>query len=1687
MFVVFGYFVGSDYVCPMPRIKKIASSPLFRLGFLILFLILSLGYLRHNFSARASDESIKLYPQSFSLETNAADLGNPAIKGGSLWQNPEQALNAETDQTADFSAFTEDNSATLVLGAGSLLKVAAPNEENPATSSINDGSDIATTSGAASEESPVGSVPAAPDSVPADQGSVVNPSDSGSSGDAAGSAGSSAGADDLAAPEVPVIQNHLPEANDVSPENSPSQPTDSAPSTSADDSAPSSPAAPAPAAADPGTGDSSDSGPVSLLSNFKIAAGEIGKFWHNLTSASLALAENAIGEATSSPNSDNSSAANPAELKDSIIFSDFNLDSYSPESEITNVQLRLSLSAKTTFNFDHLLVEYSTGGDWQTAGDLFLKGNVSNQANGGYFLYALPIFKSWDDINNLRIRISYQNSELSAADLAGKAAKIYLDGVWLEVDYNQGALTPKSKQELTGLPGAEEHFFNQAPLTTDGKTIDFNYGDTTDGENLIIKTDQQNYTGLTGAPVYFSVTNQGSQTENFGLQTYFPAADGNMTGLEKLSRRAVTAENPTLGDRIYYCAAGWQAASSAITATSSSTQATSSTDQATSSANEATSSTDEANSSALPATDSTNEDASSTAAVTSSAQLYSCPEKNISRKCDSLSNDQKKCQQNQVIIGSSATMENVDQWNASQVNAGQLPDQRNLWQKIWGLGPRRKAVPGDFVPRASSDAGQFSIQPGETEYFKMNISFPIESKGEFYLETVGDKSGYGLLDPWWNASWGYEVPVTVTYAGSNPLSNFQVAVTINTAALITAGKMKSDCSDIAFADTNLYNDASELYYYLEPGTCNKTYTKVWVKIPSITASKTIYLFYGNSSATSYSSGANTFDYFNDFESSVDFNAGLLNPTRTTKAERYGSYGLNGNGGNNSRLETISGSASGRNLIWEAWIKGESSSTISSLAGIAIGHTAGNTTAGYQAVISKVATHYLAITKDYATSTALAFSNTTVIADNTWYFMQLSWRSTNVIWAQVFAGSTTTAPILNCSTTDASYTNGEYGVGVRQIGDWENYRVRKYASSTPSMALGSETTITNHVPANPSSLQQYPLTTSSPIGLGAWTTQSTVNLVATSSDKDSDPFVTYYQLQPSGTGYTTSTSTPTSFCDNNTAYSSCSNKIWANATTTSGWAASSSSYKYRQPIIVQMGQVAGALTSFPIYLDMARLGTSNHFWSNTKRNSDGGDILITNSTGTRLPVEVVAISTSSKTGEVYFKADAISSSSNITFYLYYGSSTASQPASSTTYGARSVWSSGYAAVYHFGNMGTKDSTGQFNGTNSITSGTSTPSAATTTAIMGGARQFYGNSYINLGPSLKLRAQMTLSAWSRPATGNANWAKIIGKMDPTHTAPFIVYGLTYDASNPDLPQVEMTASTTNTQEVTKDTTVPTNNAYFWLAGTYDGAHLLAYYNGLQQGTTAFTNSIADNTQPTELGMAYYGGGGAQTDYYTGVMDEVRIQTVARSGKWLLTEYHNQSSPGTFYSTSSSEDFYLTNSKKAVMIPSVPDSTYPAGYKWESMACDSWGGCSNWAIFNSSLPNFMVDSNAPTFSNTLGLLASTTNSIKLSFPTAATEINFSQYKLYYRLGSTTPIHETDSLWSSSSDGNLGSRTFNGKSSTTITGLATNTVYSFSLWAYDLAGHKASTTLVWERTDRIPTVTFNSAGEKKRRFGKS
>lgn len=114
------------------------------------------------------------------------------------------------------------------------------------------------------------------------------------------------------------------------------------------------------------------------------------------------------------------------------------------------------------------------------------------------------------------------------------------------------------------------------------------------------------------------------------------------------------------------------------------------------------------------------------------------------------------------------------------------------------------------------------------------------------------------------SEWSYKVPITINNTqNSNSLTDYQILVTMDTNSLISAGKMRDDCGDIRFFDPD--NTSSQLNYWIESG-CNSTNTKIWVKVPSISAgsTKTIYMYYGNPNAQSESDGNATFLFFDDF-------------------------------------------------------------------------------------------------------------------------------------------------------------------------------------------------------------------------------------------------------------------------------------------------------------------------------------------------------------------------------------------------------------------------------------------------------------------------------------------------------------------------------------------------------------------------------------------------------------------------------------------------------------------------------------------------------------------------------------------------------------------------------------------------------------------------------------------------------
>jgi serine protease len=121
----------------------------------------------------------------------------------------------------------------------------------------------------------------------------------------------------------------------------------------------------------------------------------------------------------------------------------------------------------------------------------------------------------------------------------------------------------------------------------------------------------------------------------------------------------------------------------------------------------------------------------------------------------------------------------------------------------------------------------------------------------------------------WLTGWSYRKSLTVTGSASGSQSNYQVKITVNRSTGTDSGstvyvgtKCDSTYKDIRFTKTD---GASLLDYWIESSSSSSA--SVWVELDTVPASPstaTFYMYYGNGSAVDASSGANTFNSFDEF-------------------------------------------------------------------------------------------------------------------------------------------------------------------------------------------------------------------------------------------------------------------------------------------------------------------------------------------------------------------------------------------------------------------------------------------------------------------------------------------------------------------------------------------------------------------------------------------------------------------------------------------------------------------------------------------------------------------------------------------------------------------------------------------------------------------------------------------------------
>jgi hypothetical protein len=334
------------------------------------------------------------------------------------------------------------------------------------------------------------------------------------------------------------------------------------------------------------------------------------------------------------------------------------------------------------------------------------------------------------------------------------------------------------------------------------------------------------------------------------------------------------------------------------------------------------------------------------------------------------------------------------------------------------------------------------------------------------------------------------------------------------------------------------------------------------------------------------------------------------------------------------------------------------------------------------------------------------------------------------------------------------------------------------------------------------------------------------------------------------------------------------------------------YAYRRAITVDHTKVSADVTDFPVLVSGSYSYLAHTTHSGLVTDLNGYDIAFYSDAAGTTALYWEIESYNHETGAIVFWVkSSLSSSVDTVLYMFYGNALVSTFQSTAT----SVWSSGFAAVYHLGDgttLSVSDSTSAGkNGTNN--------GATAAAGKLGGGADFNAD-YISLPTNIWSSNALTLSAWVN-LDSYTSYATIV----EVNTSDSDGMGLALlDSSN------KLWGGAFGNKAISA-TDAGTQGVWHQVAVVSNGTTLQLYVDGATSGTTGATEFSTFNDNGS-IGARI--GGSYAVD---GKVDEVRFVSTNRSGAWIASEYANQNDPSTFYAVGTQAEYSNVFTRKAVII--------------------------------------------------------------------------------------------------------------------------------------------------------------------------
>lgn len=338
----------------------------------------------------------------------------------------------------------------------------------------------------------------------------------------------------------------------------------------------------------------------------------------------------------------------------------------------------------------------------------------------------------------------------------------------------------------------------------------------------------------------------------------------------------------------------------------------------------------------------------------------------------------------------------------------------------------------------------------------------------------------------------------------------------------------------------------------------------------------------------------------------------------------------------------------------------------------------------------------------------------------------------------------------------------------------------------------------------------------------------------------------------------------------------------------------SNWGYRMSVTVEASRVSANLTDFPVYVDLSKIASNHAFWSNV--DSAGADIRVTTSDGTtEIPVEIVSIDTSAKTGEIHFKGD-IDSTDDTPFWLYFGNSSATLHAEDSTYGKENTWDSNHVMVHHLTGATVTDLDDSTSNDYDFSVDNGDPTYDASTQVGEGVDfdgtgdfiDWNGNSFRSSDTS------GTLSMMIQKANLSIN-SYFMSTSSESVTNRFFSF-ITIDTGK---VAVYQNAASVNIMKSTNAITVDT---WHYITASTNGSTTKLYIDGVEEtvvernGTNQglWIGDIVTATNNMIFGALKRSNGEYPTEQ---IIAEARLSDSQRSDDWILTESNNLLEPETF----------------------------------------------------------------------------------------------------------------------------------------------------------------------------------------------